>query len=180
MSAIEISGGTVTATKGADALGSDIGSATSNKGNSTGTTTMGTVTVTGGSLAAGTTLTSPSNGVNSNLYTLTVPGGWQPGERVQIAGLGDYGTNDLFADENGEIHLFVPEGDYVFNANGRLFEAMVSGGAGTAQYAAATGMEIDGTDIAYGSGDGWFYDGDTLSIGTNATRQVCIRIPISA
>jgi len=181
VTAIEISGGTVTATKGANANGSDIGSATSNKGNSTGTTTMNSVKVTGGSIAPGTTLTNPSNGVNSNLCTLTVPGNWSEGEEIEIVGLGAYGTNDIFADENGNIYLFVPEGEYVFNANGRLFEATVqSEGPNEAGYAAATGMTIDGVDIAYGNGTGWFYDGDTLSIETNATLTVSgeSRLPV--
>ena len=179
VTAIEISGGTVTAKKGADALGSDIGNATSNKGNSTGTTTMNAVTVTGGSFAEGTTLTNPTDGHN-NLHTLTVPGGWEEGEEITIAGLGSYGTNDIFADENGNIFLTVPAGDYVFNANGRLFEATVTSEGGTAGYAADTGMEIDGVDIAYGSGTGWFYDGDTILIETNATLTVSgeSRLPV--
>jgi hypothetical protein len=181
VSSIAISGGTVTATKGANAHGSDIGNATSNKGNSTGTTTMDSVTVTGGSFAAGTTLTNPTNGVKSNLHALTVPGSWTPGEKVEIVGLPDgYGTNDIFADENGEVHVIVPDGYYVFNANGRLFEGTVSGGPATARYAEPTGMTIGGVDIAYGSGPDWFYDGKTLSVETNATETVSgeSRLPV--
>ena len=185
VTAIEISGGTVEAHKGANATGSDIGLATST--HSTGQTTMNSVTVTGGSFnPRTTTMTNPSNGVNSNLYTLTVPGSWTPGERVSVAGLPEYyGTNDLFADGNGEIHVFVPEGSYVFNANGRLFEGTVSGSPATAAYAAATGMTIavgDGepVDIAYGSGDGWFYDGRTLTVHEDVTATVSgeSRLPV--
>lgn len=167
VSEITISGGTVTATKGANANGSDIGVATS--GNSTGTTTMDSVTVTGGSIAAGTTMTNPSSGDGRDVYTLSVAGDWQPGEKVAVAGLDGYGVNDLYADEKGCVVMLVPDGTYVFNANGRLYEATVNGGDAAAQYAAATGMEIDGVDIACGSGNGWFYEGETLSVETNAT-----------
>lgn len=175
---ITISGGTVTAKKGASTTGSDIGKATSNNGNSTGTTTMSSVTVTGGSLAAGTSLTNPTDGSNV-LSTLEVPE-LAADEEVTIVGLGEYGTNDIFADGNGKIYLNVPDGDYVFNANGRLFEATVNGGAATAQLADDTGMTINDTDIAYGSGEGWFYDGKTLTIAPNTTATISgeSRLPV--
>lgn len=190
---IEISGGTVTATKGAKTTGSDIGLAESTEstyvvlvGNvphsTSGRATMDSVTVTGGSVATGTTMTNPKADDRS-VYLMTVPN-LTAGDEVAIVGLGSYGTNDVVA-VDGTVNLSVPNGAYVFNANGRLYEATVDHGPVTANYAANTGMTIavgDGepVDIAYGSGEGWFYDGKKLTIDENAVVAIAgqSRLPV--
>ena len=38
-----------------------------------------------------------------------------------------YGTRDLYADANGDVYLWLPDGDYRFEANGRGYTATVDG-----------------------------------------------------
>ena len=43
------------------------------------------------------------------------------------ASAGSYGTRDLYADANGDLYLWLPDGDYRFEANGRGYTATVDG-----------------------------------------------------
>ena len=46
---------------------------------------------------------------------------------VLPASAGSYGTRDLYADANGDVYLWLPDGDYRFEANGRGYTATVDG-----------------------------------------------------
>ena len=52
---------------------------------------------------------------------------WTPDAAVVISGIDGYGTRDLYADANGDLYLWLPDGDYSFTANGRGFTATVDG-----------------------------------------------------
>ena len=114
--AVEITGGTVFA-QGVSG-GTDIGPG--NYGAASGSNTF-----TGGSirLAHGTIAPAPSNGT-ARVWCVTVPG-LVPGATVVITSLDSYGVNDLFADENGNIYLWLPNGNHTFSANGTLYVAAV-------------------------------------------------------
>lgn len=51
---------------------------------------------------------------------------------VSLGGLDGYGTNDIFADEDGKIYLYLPNGIYSFTANGKSYAATVADGPTTA------------------------------------------------
>jgi hypothetical protein len=51
--------------------------------------------------------------------------GLVPGATVVITSLDSYGVNDLFADENGKLYLWLPNGNHTFSANGALYVATV-------------------------------------------------------
>ena len=44
----------------------------------------------------------------------------------------DFGTNDIFADADGKIYLWLPNGTYSFTANGKSYTATVANGPTTA------------------------------------------------
>ncbi|MGI6495821.1 MAG: hypothetical protein ACOX5G_07000 [Kiritimatiellia bacterium] len=147
---VDISGGRVTATGGDGAAG--IGGGSYNSAGKGGTVTIsgGTVvatgtggatdigpgakatlsganTFTGGSirLANGAISLVPSNGT-VRVWCVTVPG-LTPGATPELEVLPQgYGTNDLFADENGTLYLWLPNGEYVFVVNGVPYVATVA------------------------------------------------------
>ena len=49
-----------------------------------------------------------------------------------MGGLDGYGTNDIFADADGKIYLYLPNGTYSFTANGKSYTATVADGPTTA------------------------------------------------
>ena len=81
----------------------------------------------------------------------------------------DYGTADLFANNRGEIYLWLPDGDYRFlvSQDGRddLYLAANVNGADVEATPITIdpvleGVTVDGKDIGYGFGHGWsFTDG---------------------
>ena len=76
--------------------------------------TAGTVTITGGSIvqspALATPVPLPTDGT-SRVYMLTIPG-LTPNGLAQITGLpNNYGLKDVFADANGQIYVYLPNGN---------------------------------------------------------------------
>ena len=63
---------------------------------------------------------------NRLLHAVIVPIG-TPDIAVEISGLDGYGTHDLYADPNGDLYLWLPNGDYRCAANGRGYTATVDG-----------------------------------------------------
>jgi hypothetical protein len=152
-----INGGTVTATGGTEAAGIGGGSSYSSSAGAGGTTTItgGTVfaqgnsggadigpgraaaaigpnTFTGGSirLANNRIAPAPSDGA-SRVWCVTVTN-LVPNAPVAVSNLDPYGVNDLFADENGKLHLWLPDAAYAFLAGGASYEATVAGAPATA------------------------------------------------
>ena len=171
---VAVSGGTVAA-QGTDG-GADIGPGLDGM-------SSGANTFTGGSigLAASSIALAPSNGTARVGYI--VESGFTPGDSVVIEGLGDYGVNDIFADANGAIHLWLPDGTYNFTANGRECSARIKNGSGP------IGVTINGEDVAFTPDDpeaaGWSYDvttgilwltgaGSFTLSGNDALGRVCV------
>jgi hypothetical protein len=145
--AVEIIGGTVFA-QGASG-GADIGSG--------GSAASGSNLFDGGSirLANDIIAPAPSNGT-SRVWCVTVPG-FAPGATVVITSLGPYGVNDLFADDDGKLYLWLPDGGYAFMADGTGYTVTVAGAATTA--AAGFNVPLFATD-----GSALVFDGALLTI----------------
>ena len=87
----------------------------------------GPVTITGGSIAAehANVSPAPSNGVEGVCHVTVAAGG--PNRRVQLSGLGGYGTDDIYTDAGGVVHLWLPPGSYAFQVDGEDWTAEVVG-----------------------------------------------------
>ncbi len=149
--AVTISGGTVFA-QGSDG-GMDIGPGRD-------TTAFGANTFTGGSIRlAGASLAPIPRNYNGKAVFCATVAGFEPSAQVVITDRGNlpayYGTADIFADNGGNIHLWVPNGTYTFTANGSTYTVELDDTAG------ATGVTVNGDEVAFGSDDpaaGWTYD----------------------
>ncbi len=120
---IEVKGGTIVATMG-QMGGSDIGGGALGGG--------GEVVISGGSVNVTTAIkNAPVNEQGAAVFCVTVPG-LTPNTAVTVTGLGDYGVDGLVADTDGQIYLWLPNGEKTFTAGGRKFAATVAGAAVTA------------------------------------------------
>ena len=160
---VTINGGRVTATGGSNSAG--IGGGNGGDG--------GTVTISGGSLFAqgkngGADIGQGSNGTVSGANTFT--GGaihlannsisvaptdgsqrvWcmtvtnlTPHAVIVVTGLTPYGVNDLFADHNGKLRLWLPNGSYTFTAGGAHYAATIASADTTATLSALTPPDSD-------------------------------------
>jgi len=170
-----ISGGTVIAQ--GNGGGADIGPGKNNNNGSENTFTGGSIC-----LVASSALPAPTN--DTNLVGCAVVSGFEANAAVTIAGLSGYGVNDIFADSYGSIYLWLPDGTYTFEANGRNCTVEIQDGVGP------TGVTVNGEDVAFGltGGAGWDYDATTHILtlsgagpftlsGGNATGAVCVVVP---
>ena len=66
------------------------------------------------------------NAADRILHAVVVSVG-TPDAAADISGLNGYGTRDLYADANGDVYLWLPDGDYSFTVNGRGCTATVDG-----------------------------------------------------
>ena len=111
-SKVAISGGTIKATGKYQGIGR----------NSSGT--AGTVTITGGSIVQSPVLATPvplpTDGT-SRVYELTIQG-LTPNAAAQVTGLpNNYGLNDVYADANGQIYVYLPNGTGEFFVEGTAY-----------------------------------------------------------
>jgi len=171
---VAISGGTVFAQ--GDGGAADIGPGKSGTSPQPNTFTGGTI-----SLATSTILSKPTNSNAEQVFCAVVPG-FNTNEAVTIVGLGGYGVHDLFADENGCLYLWLPNGTYAFTANGRDCTVKIENGVGP------VGVTVNGEDVASGPADpgaGWSYDATTFKLtlsgagpytlsGFNGAGAVCV------
>jgi len=165
---VNISGGTVTATgrNGGAGIGGGTGSAggataisggtvtaagsysAADIGPGDGSTDAGANTFTGGSilLVNDSIALAPSN-ATARVWCVTVTN-LVPHAAVTVTSLGTYGVNDLFADENGRLYLWLPDNVYSFTAGGSGYTAAVNGADATATlYLAAPVFAADGSGI---------------------------------
>ncbi len=148
------------------------------------TEAQGPLIITGGSVTCGDFAVEPSNGVE-RVWCVTVPN-LTPNAAVEVTGLADYGTEGLVADASGCLYLWLPDGDYVFEANGSGVRAIVEGADAVAvplPTVTLTGVTVNGVDVAYEYGPGWTYAAPLLSLtntyeyvlsGTNESIQISI------
>lgn len=175
-------GGTVTISEGTviakgDSGGADIGPGKNNNDGSENTFTGGSIC-----LAALLALPAPTN--NTNSVGCAVVSGFEPNTAITIAGLANYGVNDIFADSYGNIYLWLPDGNYSFKVNGQDHTVKIQNGVGP------TGVMVNGEEVAFGpsGGAGWNFDADTHTLtlsgagpftlsGGNPTGAVCVVVP---
>ena len=110
--AVKISGGTIKATGKYQGIGRV------SSGNA------GTVTITGGSIVQSPVLATPVplpiDGTN-RVYELTIQG-LTPNAAAQVTGLpNNYGLNDVYADANGQIYVYLPNGTGEFFVEGTAY-----------------------------------------------------------
>ena len=137
---VEISGGTVYACGGrqdADVFASDIGDGLTYSQSYDNNVP---VVITGGNVVLAhfdsekerftqskCTVTNMAHDASGNvLHAVVVPLG-TPDATAELSGLDGYGTRDLYADANGDVYLWLPDGDYSFTVNGRGCTATVDG-----------------------------------------------------
>ena len=166
---VEISGGTVfpSGLNGS----SDIGIG---RDGSVGTAST---TISGGSVRATGALRPLPWSNAGRIYCVTVSG-FEPGAAVTLDGLDSgaidaYGDNDLYADEDGKIYLWLPNGTYRFaarwGANHETYIANVSDANVDAAVWRA-GVTVNGVDVAALEGEGWEYGDGLYLYLTNATH----------
>ena len=123
---LSISGGTVFAI-GGEGGGPGIGGGVNNaEGGGTTPNVSGTSTFTGGSIRVdnGYAANDPTNGTN-RVWCVTVPE-LTPNASTAVTSLGTYGVNDLFADNDGKLYLWLPNNSYNFTAGTEDYRATVS------------------------------------------------------
>ncbi|MBQ6137365.1 MAG: hypothetical protein IJI73_08350, partial [Kiritimatiellae bacterium] len=106
-----------------------------------------------------------------------------PTRAVAITGLGGYGVADIYPDENGFIHLWLPDGTYDFEVDGTPVHEEVDG----ASIFIPLGVAVDGVDVGQGSGPNWTLDAEKRIVltgacvvsGTNTVDGLSIRIETS-
>ena len=136
--AISISGGTVKATGKYQGIGR------------VSSGTAGTVTITGGTIVQSPQLATPvplpTDGAN-RVYELTIPG-LTPNAAAQVTGLpSGYGLNDVYADANGQIYVYLPNGSGNIDVEGTAYCYAISDAAATAFLASET------FDVAFQNAD---------------------------
>ena len=123
---LSVSGGTVFAIGGEDG-GPGIGGGV-NDADAGGTTpnASGTSTFTGGTIRidGGYAANDPTNGTN-RVWCVSVPE-LTPNAAIEVTSLGTYGVNDLFADNDGKLYLWLPNNNYNFTAEAANYEATVA------------------------------------------------------
>ena len=110
---------------------------------------------------------SPSNSGNERVFKVTL-NGFTPNAKVELR-MSGYGTNDISADDDGKVYLWLPNGDYSFTATdecdvSRGYEVHVADAPVDTAGFALTGFTVNGCDVAYLSGDGWSYN-DEAAMG---------------
>ena len=75
-------------------------------------------------------MAAPTDGSQS-VCRVAVPG-FSANERCSFNGLGEYGQDTLIANASGVIHLWLPNGTYIFSDKEWIYSATVSGAATTA------------------------------------------------
>ncbi|MBQ6137548.1 MAG: hypothetical protein IJI73_09285, partial [Kiritimatiellae bacterium] len=111
----------------------------------------------------------PVNAGGTRVWRVEV-GGLAPGGKVtgfaSIAGAPDlsgYGANDIWADDDGKVYLWLPDGNHNFTlavdgGDAVEYVARVVGADTTACVFGQTGLTVNGRDVGYLGGDGWWCD----------------------
>ena len=124
----------------------------------------------------------PKDGDNSQVYEVELAG-FTPNEKLAVE-LSNYGTNDIYADADGNIYVWIPNGVYNCRAGTKKFAIkMESGSCTTVAIPDAYGVELDGVDIADLFGADWAYNpfdrtlsvtNDCVLAGTNTESKINI------
>ena len=174
---VEITGGTVAAAGGEG--GMDVGIVGPSG-------VAGSVVFGGGSILADMAKVKPAakNVAGASVWRVdvAVPNS-DPAQAVTVTGLADYGVADIYPDENGEIHLWLPDGTYAFEVDGTPVHEEVDGSS----VFIPLGVAVDGVDVGHGSGPNWTLDAEKRIVlagacvvsGTNTLDGLSIRFETS-
>ncbi len=114
-----ISGGTLFAQ--GKSGGADVGKGSNGTASGANTFTGGAVHLANNSISA-----VPTDG-SQRVWIMTVTN-LTPRAVIVVTGLAPYGMNDLFADHNGKLRLWLPNGSYGFTAGGGNYAATIANG----------------------------------------------------
>ncbi|MBR2838405.1 MAG: hypothetical protein IKE55_06470 [Kiritimatiellae bacterium] len=83
------------------------------------------------------------------VHAVVVPLG-TPDAAVELAGPAGYGTRDVYADADGDVYLWLPDGDYEFTIGGARWTATVDGAdtAAEADSVAPESLHIESVEVA--------------------------------
>jgi hypothetical protein len=97
----------------------------------------------------------PRDAAGRVLHAVVVPLGTPDAAASLVlpASAGSYGTRDVYADANGDVYLWLPDGDYRFEANGRGYTATVDGAdtVAVADPIAVEALHIESIELVPGS-----------------------------
>ena len=130
------------------------------------------VTFSGGSVSTFSTNVTerPVDAGGTRVWRVEI-GGLRPGGKVTglagLAGAPDlsgYGLDDIWADDDGKAYLWFPDGNYHFalavdGGDAVEYVARVAGADTAARVFAPSGLTVNGRDVAFLGGDGWWCDG---------------------
>ena len=129
------------------------------------------VKFTGGSVSTFSTNVTerPVNAGGTRVWRVEI-GGLTPGGKVtgfaSIAGAPDlsgYGINDIWVDDDGKVYLWLPNGNHNFTlavdgGDAVEYVARVADADTIAYVFVPAGLTVNGRDVAYLGGDGWWSD----------------------
>jgi len=119
----------------------------------------------------------PRNASYVRVYEVVISG-FVPDEKADIA-LEGYGTNDIYADADGKIYLWLAEGDYLFTLDGVPYRAHVTS-SGAVVEPWFSGVYANGTDLRYLHDENgqWTYNFSdrTLYILSGSSPADCVTV----
>ena len=126
-------------------------------------------TILGGSVlpAMGRMYPAVSN-ASEQVYCVTIPD-CTPNQPVTLEGLGEYGTDGIVADADGNVYVWLTNGVHTISVDGRAYIADVYDGDETAEPFYPIGVMVDGIDISFRRGSGWSYGNGLLMLSGNCT-----------
>ncbi len=131
------------------------------------------VLLTGGSLRIANRCEPPASNGTERVWCVTVTD-LPPTALVEgLQGLPDgYGVHDLYADADGRIYLWLPNGDHEFSIGDERWIATVAGADTVAVRVLdpvdPLGVCVDGVDVSARAGPGWTYDPGTRQLALSA------------
>ena len=113
----------------------------------------------------------PRNSGDSKVLKVTLDG-FTPNGKTDFS-MNGYGSNDIYADDDGKIYLWLASGTYKYSIGTTNYYLVVQSDGSYASEVMpdAYGIEVDGTDIVECTGNGWNYNPVTkaLDISGNCT-----------
>ena len=135
------------------------------------------LTVVGGNVKAESVTKQAKNAMGQDAYCVTCEGlgglgGLESLGGLEVAGLQEYGIEKAGLID-GRVYLWLPNGTHRFAISDgrttRFYYAKVDGGNVTVDPLEPLGFRVNGVDVFEGSGTGWSYDGDALTLDSVMT-----------
>ena len=127
--------------------------------------------------------TYPADASGERVFRVMLPGFTADAKAdIEIEG---YGTNDIYADYAGAVHLWLAPGVYKVSIGSVPYLLKTTATGGTLEELLPRGVTVDGVDVIAFSGDVWTYDvfdsklsvtGACVIAGTNTVGKVNISV----